>query len=713
MSEVNLDLSNQLVDYFNSVPPKDGADKSWNKEIKTCCNTLFEHLESKSKGLDFQLNILNQAAADLAPKSKRQSFDIEAEKNPEVTKSTRPLDYIKKESLPYAQSNLSALQNLGMSKKIGFLKEEFLEYSKQYISPRVIDYQKGTESIPKLVQTIKDLENILIDLETALQHFEKMGKNESFIMQAGTLIMLHTKAMKAVDALSKLSERYQDIYAPVLDDLMEIKSILMNQEVPKARILTQQIPVLKVDDEPALVINDTYQPQQKKSGNLERKLTIEPEKSPTELRIGGALVKEEYDQSEQDQQSSIALSPAVMTNTFKKSLLQVRTSGAIANSLNFSSELDKLRTALIENNPQVFDASYQFVSVFETQKEIMSTGNNTPIKELAKQLFIIGKQIRELNQMGGQIIQKDYSAIKKQAYKDILIPIVKLENELGFKAGALVQPAMKLINNLFLTTALEIEMPFTEKMKLLDEKPFVDILVQQIELNIEAITDTTSDAQLQKNIIQDQFELFEGISSTLTTLQTVECKNLLLNGIVELTIWKQIQELELHNPVAVQYQTAMLQLYDKEKSEFVNMGTEEVEKSLQIFLEDSKKSIEVNYIIVDKASNLLRQLLERLDAESEQHQEIKLVKQELDNPDLSIAERSQKVMGLVENKQFKSTIESLNDGSGFWTAFVTLIESFKKFFKGGSVTNSGTMKNDLNQIVNELDVIKNTIGPPR
>ncbi|MFA6303728.1 MAG: hypothetical protein WC627_11450, partial [Legionella sp.] len=34
MSEVNLDLSNQLVDYFNSVPPKDGADKSWNKEIK-------------------------------------------------------------------------------------------------------------------------------------------------------------------------------------------------------------------------------------------------------------------------------------------------------------------------------------------------------------------------------------------------------------------------------------------------------------------------------------------------------------------------------------------------------------------------------------------------------------------------------------------------------------------------------------------------------
>lgn len=687
LANSNLDLANEVVTILNRLEtaPEAASDKLHIPvaQLLRYENAVHHYLNENSKSYQLKIAVVNNAQSYVKSKS-FESFDIEepdaAELEQRFMEAQRQkttlghgeLRPIQSSSLNSVRGNLAALQELQFSSAVTQMREQFSQLTQHHLSSRIHNYlikQPGQSghiidgSDPSMVRQIKECENGLYHLETAMLHFESMKKGDTLIAQAKAVVEIAYHARQLNRSVQSLCPELKGHYGPLIETLVDFSKKIQSINYNKEDWADLQF-ILNRAHKELLTTNKPRKPHIAKAffdaGVREIPVNINTSETATHkaIKLG---VKYTHIVSPQFEQARRYLDRRY-ENVFGAQPLIIRTftRDQLANDAFMESEFHRI-TELLEKN-------YGF--------------NITTVKvlhDLIRQIQRMGAQAGELSTMANTLVTENFAKIKENTYKDLLTKLSQEEDYLCLKPGTLLNPAMAVVNQLFLSAVLELDMHFDKKLAILHDSAYTDIILKQSQQELAALEKQLSkepenhDVAFSMSIKADKIIFLQQQMAVFKENDLIQTRNALMEMQFEVSLKNHLLSTMLKLPIVKQYERSLRDYYLKQHTQLTS--EEDYSHRLQEMIAEFEKQHLADYLIVYEAYDRLHKFAAKLPQE---HQDIKDYIDEINaslvkegNP---IAERAHKVRSLPTDSLFIKKLSSFDSGISFLNKFKQFIQ---------------------------------------
>ncbi len=681
----NLDLANECVIALNQLETVD--PKQWVgvkvsieqilKQEKAVQNSITQRYNAvllKIKVIDNAVEHIRFSAGssfkfsseEPSVEALRQNYLLAQKNKPQV--GSGELKPITPTSLSNVRGNLVFIQQLKISSTIEDMREKFSQVTKDRFSSLVQVYLKKTEGQkehviyeddPKIVRQVKGIENGLYHLEEAFKYFESIRKSDKLVVQARALIEIQHEAAQLKDILEKLTPELKEHYGPIAIKMLELSNKIRNIDYNKQDLA--DLGTVLESTKKALL-------KRKTPRKIEAERVFRPDSpgSPTDPNESSSAKAKRLGVK------YLYLASPTLEDTRK--YLRSRYPNAFGEQVSIIRNYtrrqlsdEELMRGEISRLTEILQEHYGF--------NLTTVGL---IVDVLNQIQRVGTQASEVVGMVNQLVTNDYVKIKEHAYRDIIFKISQEEDYLCLKPGTLVGPAMSIVNELFLSAALELDMSFDKKLSILDEETFLKILIAETEKEISVLK--TAQAREPENkerafqidvkedklaFLTEQLELFADKDFDNT-------KSILLDIQFKVYLRDQLKSTTIKKPILDEYEKIVQDHYIANKKEFLaaSDSADVLYKSMQ----DFEKEHVGDYLIVDEALRMLQRFANKLPSHNQDLKDyIAIINKELTNNSLLIGERVTKVQSLPNDKEFLDKLSVADEGTNFLISIIQFL----------------------------------------
>ncbi|WP_298626903.1 SdhB [uncultured Legionella sp.] len=692
MSFANLDLANEFLTALNRLETTNNKVLEVPFTFTQLLNQeelVIKYLEEQKKSFLLHAEVIDEARTQLNPSADNKTRrDLEQlamlkarDKYLEDSQSRAApgpgeLKPVVIASTKTVRGSFVKVQELNLSAHVVLMKERFRAITKEKMSEHIQVYLEKPEleslhvinnTDPVIPRHIKQLENGLYHLQSALERFEKMDKNDAFVTQLKLIFEIEHEVRELKKGIYGLTPELKIHYGPLIQQVMDFSSTVQNidydtddtEELQKVLVLAKEdLLTLKSDAAAADKIKKQDTPTAALRG----------------LKLGIKYLHVASPQLERARSYLLAK----YGHAFNPQPLGFRsfTREQLSDKKFMLSEVDRL------NN--LFDTA----GYFDLKKA-------TAVIGVAQQVMRVGAQAGELAGMVNKLIKDEYVHIKESSYKDYIAALSREEDYLCLKPGTLITQGMTLLNQLFLSAALELDMPFSEKLKLLDDAHYIKLVVEQIKdelilLEVQLKTDPLN-AQLALNIAikEDKIKLLNEQIALHKTKDINAIRSSLLDIQFEVDLRDALYKSFLKTPILEQYERAIRKQYTDNDKRLDILNAEDSGKALSHLLDVFERNEIGNYLIVSKA---IKKLVTFGNGLPEHNQYVKDYLNDLvaaiSNEDIPIKERADYVKSLPTNQTFIDTLSLASDGLSFLVKFKQFIERITQCIIEGLTTGA-------------------------
>ncbi len=689
MTNSNLDVANECVSALNhletmELDPRGGAKVSIEQIMKQE-SSVKKYIIQRQQSCTLKINVIDHAIYYINSQAleliieKSDEFSMEKlQQKYSVINANRPivepgeLKPIPSPSMHSIRGNLAYIQELKISSVIENVAEELTEIARTNFSRHVQGYlTKPKEQLlhsikdndPLIVRQIKEVENGLYHLQTAFVHFEQMKKNDTLVSQARALVEIQYEAQQLKGVLERLTPELKAHYGPLAIQMLnfskKIQSIDYNKED-----FNDLIFVIQSTKKELLKRKNPRDPRLEKAFFESNKREAPAQIITTESALKKAAklgIKYLHLASPQLQQATNYLRSRY-TNVFGEQtpVIHSLSRTQLADEELMRSEISRLKLVLERRS-----------------------GFNMPtirmILNLIKQMQRVGIQASELTVMINQLVTNDFVQIKEKIYQALIIKLSEEEDYLSLRPGTLINPAMAAVNQLFLSMAVELDMPFNKKLALLTDNSFLNIVMTQTHEALEALKSEfesqpeNHEIAFKIKIKEDKLVLLEQQIKALADNDVDQTKRALLDIQFEVYLRDHLKRTNIKKPIINQYEAIVRSHYNENKDHFLSSSdsAKDLYQSIQIF----ERNNVGNYLIVDEAYQKLHHFSLKLPAKNKDLKDyIDGINQKLISGDIPIDERALKVKSLPDDAVFIEKLSTADDGTSF-------LKKFKQFLK--------------------------------
>ncbi|KTC83555.1 hypothetical protein [Legionella cincinnatiensis] len=686
MASTNLDLTNEFTALLNLLE----TSKLEKKEPKITIDSLMKleplvdaYLKKSRKSYELKIDVINNALEHV----KSQSFDLQTDTSQDINilqlrkqfiedESKKPivgpgeLKEVSASSLYSVRGNIAYIQELNVSSEIANLREDFSTITKDYFSAQLQEYLKKApneqvhvihENDPLMVRQIKAIENGLYSLEMAFHHFEQMKKSDSLVSQVKALLEIVDNARQLKVAMESLTpelvERYGPLVSTVVDfgkkiqsfdynkeDWADLKLVLWNahdvllkRNTPRKEYIQKAFRDAGVTEDTVNV--DLNEPAGKKAAKLGIKYA---HLASPELERARAYLNSRYKKVFGEQ-------PEVVRAYTRKEL---------ANKKLMQNEVIRMK--------EILDNYYG-----------LNIATGRALLGLLKQIQRVGAQTAEIASMVNVLVKNDFPQIKEDSYKELIVKLSQEEDYLCLKPGTLVNPAMAALNQFFLSVALELDMPFSKKLALIDEERYINIILNTTQNEIKELDDklrkdpSNPEILLNIRVKKDKVTFLKQQIQLLKDNDAEKTKSALLDVQFEIILRDHLFKTTIKEPIIQEYEKLVREHYTKNKAQFLSVEEcpAEVVKSLQQFQKDNI----ADYLLVYEAYDRLHKFSLKLPEKNKDLKDyIGRINQILINKDIPIEKRALTAKSLPNDANFIKKLRSADHGISF-------LKKFKQF----------------------------------
>ncbi|KTD51026.1 hypothetical protein [Legionella quateirensis] len=701
MSHINMELSNEFVTVLNQLETETmestQEQKISIKQLLKQESLIDRFLKDQNKLHRLNIEVVNEARVGLTPDAnleeilridKEQRFKAQelyiinqSEHTPPGPGELKPAE---SSSMNSVRGIFSSVQELKLSSYIRLMKDRFTSMTKNQFSSHVQDYLNKpdtqplydlVDSEPFIVRQIKMIENGLYHLEHALNRFEQLSHNDSLVSQVRLIMEIQNEASQLKGILSNISPEIKAHYESLINQIVDISSFVQTIDYDKADTAELQdvlkrakVEILKPADLSLSEASDA---------TIEQKESTEEAAQGQSVAVRGIKLGAKYLHAASPQLEKARVYLAEKYNrifTLPREKLR-----------NFS------RTQLA--NPEFMQNEANRLNALLNDDKLLTIKNYKVLKELSKQLFRVGAQTGEILGMLNNLVTHEYRSIKEIAYKEYILKLSEEEDFLCLKPGTLMNQGIATVNQFFLSVALELDISFEEKLALVDEGHYLNILLKQTEKELEhlelklKLMPSNADIQIQIQIKKDKIGLLNQQIKSFEARDLKDIVGTLVDEQFEVELRKILVNSFLDTPIIQQYERAVRAFYDKNKPslmEVSDIGTE-LHDRLHAF---DHQSVE-HYMIVYQAHYRLNKFSSHLPPENQHVKDyIQGINNDLTNEQTPIEQRSQLVKSLPTNPTFVETIGSAVEGEGFLTKFKRFVQRVVGSVREGFVTGA-------------------------
>lgn len=738
MANSNLELSNDFVAALNQLetsPPEK------TKKIQVTVSQLLKvqpavetYLNEHKKSSELKIAVIDKAIEHV----KDKSFELKSGASKEInipqlrrtfleTESKKPvvgpgeLKPTSVSSLNTVRGNLAYIQELKMSSTVGMMREQFSALTRDNFSNRVQKYlikpqdkplHMINDNDPLMVRQIKEVENGLYHLETALKQFEQMKKSDSLVSQTKALLEIANHALQLKMAVERFSPELKEHYGPLVRTVLSFSNKIQSINYNKEDWADLQF-----------ILNRAHKELLKR-------------KTPRDHRIEKAFFEAGVREVQIDRDESVGKKAAKLgvkyAHLASPQLEKARAYLSSRYKNAFGQQPKVIRSFTREQlaNEEFMDAEISRLKETLEEKYGFNIATIKVLLDLLEQIQRAGAQAAEVAGMVNTLVTYDFPKIKENAYRDLLTKLSQEEDYLNLKPGTLINPAMAAVNQLFLSAALELDMPFSKKLSILDDTTYVNILIRQTESDLQTLKEKLSEdpsnheIAFEIEIKNDKLAFLRQQMVLLEDKNPNQTRNVLMDMQFEVSLRNHLVYTTLKAPIAQEYEQIAIEYYKKNKNRF--LYADDCSKELLQGLKEFEKKHLPDHLIVFEAYDRLRLFSAKLPPKNQDVKEyIENINRELQNRDIPIRQRALKVKLLPNDTVFIEKLISADKGTHFlrkFMQFITIITaSITEAIKtGGSLVYIYRQKQMEQSIKNieksisfkeELHTIKDPDGP--
>ncbi|HGF0801678.1 TPA: SdhB [Legionella pneumophila] len=738
MANSNLELSNDFVAALNQLetsPPEK------TKKIQVTVSQLLKvqpavetYLNEHKKSSELKIAVIDKAIEHV----KDKSFELKSGASKEInipqlrrtfleTESKKPvvgpgeLKPTSVSSLNTVRGNLAYIQELKMSSTVGMMREQFSALTRDNFSNRVQKYlikpqdkplHMINDNDPLMVRQIKEVENGLYHLETALKQFEQMKKSDSLVSQTKALLEIANHALQLKMAVERFSPELKEHYGPLVRTVLSFSNKIQSINYNKEDWADLQF-----------ILNRAHKELLKR-------------KTPRDHRIEKAFFEAGVREVQIDRDESVGKKAAKLgvkyAHLASPQLEKARAYLSSRYKNAFGQQPKVIRSFTREQlaNEEFMDAEISRLKETLEEKYGFNIATIKVLLDLLEQIQRAGAQAAEVAGMVNTLATYDFPKIKENAYRDLLTKLSQEEDYLNLKPGTLINPAMAAVNQLFLSAALELDMPFSKKLSILDDTTYVNILIRQTESDLQTLKEKLSEdpsnheIAFEIEIKNDKLAFLRQQMVLLEDKNPNQTRNVLMDMQFEVSLRNHLVYTTLKAPIAQEYEQIAIEYYKKNKNRF--LYADDCSKELLQGLKEFEKKHLPDHLIVFEAYDRLRLFSAKLPPKNQDVKEyIENINRELQNRDIPIRQRALKVKLLPNDTVFIEKLISADKGTHFlrkFMQFITIITaSITEAIKtGGSLVYIYRQKQMEQSIKNieksisfkeELHTIKDPDGP--
>ncbi|HDO8002767.1 TPA: SdhB [Legionella pneumophila] len=738
MANSNLELSNDFVATLNQLetsPPEK------TKKIQVTVSQLLKvqpavetYLNEHKKSSELKIAVIDKAIEHV----KDKSFELKSGASKEInipqlrrtfleTESKKPvvgpgeLKPTSVSSLNTVRGNLAYIQELKMSSTVGMMREQFSALTRDNFSNRVQKYlikpqdkplHMINDNDPLMVRQIKEVENGLYHLETALKQFEQMKKSDSLVSQTKALLEIANHALQLKMAVERFSPELKEHYGPLVRTVLSFSNKIQSINYNKEDWADLQF-----------ILNRAHKELLKR-------------KTPRDHRIEKAFFEAGVREVQIDRDESVGKKAAKLgvkyAHLASPQLEKARAYLSSRYKNAFGQQPKVIRSFTREQlaNEEFMDAEISRLKETLEEKYGFNIATIKVLLDLLEQIQRAGAQAAEVAGMVNTLVTYDFPKIKENAYRDLLTKLSQEEDYLNLKPGTLINPAMAAVNQLFLSAALELDMPFSKKLSILDDTTYVNILIRQTESDLQTLKEKLSEdpsnheIAFEIEIKNDKLAFLRQQMVLLEDKNPNQTRNVLMDMQFEVSLRNHLVYTTLKAPIAQEYEQIAIEYYKKNKNRF--LYADDCSKELLQGLKEFEKKHLPDHLIVFEAYDRLRLFSAKLPPKNQDVKEyIENINRELQNRDIPIRQRALKVKLLPNDTVFIEKLISADKGTHFlrkFMQFITIITaSITEAIKtGGSLVYIYRQKQMEQSIKNieksisfkeELHTIKDPDGP--
>ncbi len=738
MANSNLELSNDFVAALNQLetsPPEK------TKKIQVTVSQLLKvqpavetYLNEHKKSSELKIAVIDKAIEHV----KDKSFELKSGASKEInipqlrktfleTESKKPvvgpgeLKPTSVSSLNTVRGNLAYIQELKISSTVGMMREQFSALTRDNFSNRVQKYlikpqdkplHMINDNDPLMVRQIKEVENGLYHLETALKQFEQMKKSDSLVSQTKALLEIANHALQLKMAVERFSPELKEHYGPLVRTVLSFSNKIQSINYNKEDWADLQF-----------ILNRAHKELLKR-------------KTPRDHRIEKAFFEAGVREVQIDRDESVGKKAAKLgvkyAHLASPQLEKARAYLSSRYKNAFGQQPKVIRSFTREQlaNEEFMDAEISRLKETLEEKYGFNIATIKVLLDLLEQIQRAGAQAAEVAGMVNTLVTYDFPKIKENAYRDLLTKLSQEEDYLNLKPGTLINPAMAAVNQLFLSAALELDMPFSKKLSILDDTTYVNILIRQTESDLQTLKEKLSEdpsnheIAFEIEIKNDKLAFLRQQMVLLEDKNPNQTRNVLMDMQFEVSLRNHLVYTTLKAPIAQEYEQIAREYYKKNKNRF--LYADDCSKELLQGLKEFEKKHLPDHLIVFEAYDRLRLFSAKLPPKNQDVKEyIENINRELQNRDIPIRQRALKVKLLPNDTVFIEKLISADKGTHFlrkFMQFITIITaSITEAIKtGGSLVYIYRQKQMEQSIKNieksisfkeELHTIKDPDGP--
>jgi transcription antitermination factor NusG len=695
MSFANLDLANEFLSALNQLELSNDNVQEMPFTIAQLMSqehSVQKYLEEQKKTLMFKFEIIDEARTQLDPsadhKTRRDLDELAMLKARDAyleDRKTQPkpgpgeLKTVTISSTKTVRGSISKLQELKLSSHVEVLRAQFSSITKDKMSGHIQEYLKKPEgaslhviheSDPVIPRHIKQLENGLYYLESSLKRFEQLDKNAAFLPQLRLILEIEEEVRIIKQGINNLSPELKVHYGPLIQKALDFYSMVQQIDYDKEDTKELQ-DVLKRAKEDLLKLKHPPQGANTAANNAAEQ---EPKLTPAlrGLKLGVKYLH-------------------VVSPQMERARAHLLTKYGYA----FDPQPLGFRSFTRE---QLSDKQFMLDEVHRINNLLDTAGyfdlkKSHAIIDISKQVIRVGSQAGELAGMVNKLIKDEYVHIKEASYRDYVTALSREEDYLCLKPGTLINQGTTLLNQLFLSAALELDMPFNEKMKLLDDAHYLNIVVEETQKDLKELEEQlktkpqNQDLSLNIAIKKDKLELLNQQIELHKTKDLSAIKSSLLDMQFEVDLRDALYKSFLNPPIIDQYEHAIRKLYTDNKR-FLLTAQDSGQELSHLLDEFEKKQIG-DYLIVSKAIKKLATFCIELPENNRYVKDYLLeIVVSLSNEEIPIKDRAEHVKSLPKDTTFVNTLSLAVGGLSFLTRFKQFVERITQCIIEGITTGA-------------------------
>ncbi|WP_080335891.1 SdhB [Legionella pneumophila] len=686
MANSNLELSNDFVATLNQLetsPPEK------TKKIQVTVSQLLKvqpavetYLNEHKKSSELKIAVIDKAIEHV----KDKSFELKSGASKEInipqlrrtfleTESKKPvagpgeLKPTSVSSLNTVRGNLAYIQELKMSSTVGMMREQFSALTRDNFSTRVQKYlikpqdkplHMINDNDPLMVRQIKEVENGLYHLETTLKQFEQMKKSDSLVSQTKALLEIANHALQLKMAVERFSPELKEHYGPLVRTVFSFSNKIQSINYNKEDWADLQF-----------ILNRAHKELLKR-------------KTPRDHRIEKAFFEAGIREVQIDRNESVGKKAAKLGVKYAHLASPQLEKGRAYLSSRYKSAFGQqpkvIRSFTREQlaNEEFMDAEINRLKKTLEEKYGFNIATIKVLLALLEQIQRAGAQAAEVAGMVNTLVTYDFPKIKENAYRDLLTKLSQEEDYLNLKPGTLINPAMAAVNQLFLSAALELDMPFSKKLSILDDTTYVNILIRQTESDLQTLKKKLSEdpsnheIAFEIEIKNDKLAFLRQQMVLLEDKNPNQTRNVLMDMQFEVSLRNHLVYTTLKAPIAQEYEQIAREYYKKNKNRF--LYADDCSKELLQGLKEFEKKHLPDHLIVFEAYDRLRLFSAKLPPKNQDVKEyIENINRELQNRDIPIEQRALKVKSLPNDSVFIEKLSSADKGTHFLRKFMQFI----------------------------------------